>query len=59
MELMFELSTEPAVKATIVIGAFMSITCIITNSHNVFGICGCVLIAVLALVIGTYCMPPL
>jgi hypothetical protein len=59
MELKFELATEPAVKAVIAIGAFASITTVITNSPNVFGISGCVLITSLALIIGTYCTPPL
>ncbi len=48
MELKFKLATEPAVKAVIAIGAFVGITTIITNSPNVFGINGCVLIAGLA-----------
>ncbi len=59
MELKFELTTEPAVKAAIAIGAFASITHIISNAPNVFGIGGCVLITGLALVTGTYKMPPL
>jgi hypothetical protein len=59
MELKFKLTTEPAVKAVITIGAFTGITTVITNSPNVFGISGCVLIAGLALIIGTYCTPPL
>jgi hypothetical protein len=59
MELKFNLATEPAVKAVIAIGAFAGITTVITNSPNVFGISGCVLIAGLALIIGTYCTPPL
>jgi hypothetical protein len=59
MELKFELATEPAVKAVIAIGTFAGITTVITNSPNKFGISGCVLIAGLALIIGTYCTPPL
>jgi hypothetical protein len=59
MELKFELATEPAVKAVIAISAFTGITRIMTNSPNAFGISGCVLIADLAFIIGTYCMPPL
>ena len=59
MELKFEHATEPAVKAVIALGTFAGITCIITNSPNVFGISGCVLITGLALVIGTHCTPPL
>jgi hypothetical protein len=59
MELTFELAAEPAVKAVIAIGAFAGITTIITNSPNAFGISGCVLIAGLALTIGTYRTPPL
>jgi hypothetical protein len=59
MEIKVELATEPAVKAAIVIGAFAGITCIITNSPNVFGISSCVLITGLALVISTHCTPPL
>jgi hypothetical protein len=59
MELKFELATEPAVKAAIAIGAFTGITSIITNSPNAFGLSGCVLITGLALIIGTYKMPPL
>ncbi len=57
MELKLELATEPAIKAVIAIGAFASITRIITNSPNVFGISGCVLINGLALVISTHCTP--
>ncbi len=59
MELKFKLTTKPAVKAAIAIGAFTGITRIITNSPNAFGISGCVLIAGLAFIIGTYCTPPL
>jgi hypothetical protein len=59
MELKFELATEPDFKAVIALGAFAGITCIITNSPNVFGTGGCVLITGLALVIGTHCTPPL
>jgi hypothetical protein len=59
MELKFELATEPAVKAVIAIGAFIGITRIITNSPNAFGISGCVLIAGLAFIIGTYHTPPI
>jgi hypothetical protein len=59
MEIKVELATEPAVKAVIAIGAFAGITCIITNSPNVFGISGCVLITGLTLVISTHCTPPL
>ena len=59
MELKFELATEPAVKAVIAISAFASITKVITTSPNTFGINGCLLIAVLALIIDTYHTPPL
>ncbi len=59
MELKFKLATEPAVKATIALGAFASITRIISNLPNVFGIGGCILITGLALIIGTYKTPPL
>jgi hypothetical protein len=59
MEIKVELATEPAVKAVIAIGAFAGITCIITNSPNVFGISGCVLITGLALAISTHRTPPL
>jgi hypothetical protein len=59
MEIKFELATEPAIKVDIAIGAFASITRIITNSPNVFGISGCVLITGLALVISTHCTPRL
>jgi hypothetical protein len=59
MELKFELATEPTVKAATAIGAFASITCIISNSPNVNGTGGCVLTPALALIIGTYKMPPL
>jgi hypothetical protein len=59
MDIKFKLATEPAIKAIIAIGAFAGITCIITNSPNVFGISGCVLITGLALVIGTHRTPPL
>ncbi len=55
MELKLNLTTEPAVKAVIAIGAFASITYIITNSPNVFGISGCVLITGPALTISTHC----
>ncbi len=59
MELKFKLATEPAVKAVIALGTFAGITCIITNSPNMFGISSCVLIIGLALGIGTHCTPPL
>ncbi len=59
MELKFELATEPAVKAVIAIGAFTSITRIITNFPNVFGISSWVLVPGLGFIIGTYCTPPL
>jgi hypothetical protein len=59
MEIKFKLPTEPAVKAVIAIRAFASITYIITNSPNMFGVSSCVLITGLALVIGTHCTPPL
>ena len=59
MEIKFELATEPAVKALIAIGAFSGITTIITITPNVFGIIGCLLISVLAIIIGTYKTPPL
>ena len=59
MEIKFELATEPAVKALIAIGAFSGITTIITTTPNVFGIIGCLLIGVLAIIIGTYKTPPL
>jgi hypothetical protein len=60
MEIKFELATEPACKTTaIALGAFTGITHIISDSPNAFGIGGCVLIGVLALIIGTYTTPPL
>ncbi len=59
MEIKFELATEPAVKAVIAIGAFSGITTVITTTPNVFGISRCVLIGVLAIIIGTYKTPPL
>jgi hypothetical protein len=59
MEVKFELATEPACKTAIALGAFASITCIISNSPDTFGIGGCVLIGVLSLIIGTYTTPPL
>jgi len=59
MEIKFELATKPAVKAIVAIGAFAGITTIATYSPNVFGISACILIAGLALIIGTYCTPPL
>jgi hypothetical protein len=48
MELKFELATEPACKTAIALGAFTGITKIISNSPNLFGIAGCVLIGALA-----------
>ena len=59
MEIKFDLATEPAGNAVISIGAFSGITTIITTTPNVFGISGCVLIGVLAIIIGTYKTPPL
>jgi hypothetical protein len=59
MEIKFKLATEPVVKAVTTIREFAGITCIITNSPNMFDISGCVLITGLALVIGTHCTPPL
>jgi hypothetical protein len=55
----FEFATKPACKTAIALGAFAGITFIISDSPNAFGIGGCVLIGVLALIIGTYTMPPL
>jgi hypothetical protein len=59
MELKFELATEPAVKAVIAVGAFLGITKVITTCPNTFGVSGCVLITGLALLLCTYCTPPL
>ncbi len=59
MELKFKFATELAVKAVIAIGTFTGIIRIITNSPNVVGISGRVLITGLAFIIGTYCTPPL
>jgi hypothetical protein len=59
MEIKFKLATEPACKTAIALGAFASLIRIISNSPNAFRICGCVLIGVLALIIGTYTMSPL
>jgi hypothetical protein len=59
MELKFKLTTEPAVKAAIALGKFAGITPIISISFNAFGIGGFFLIAGLALIFGTYKMPPL
>jgi hypothetical protein len=58
MELKFELATEPACKTAISLGAFTGITTIITNSPNTFGISGCIIIGVLAIIITTYKTPP-
>jgi hypothetical protein len=59
MELKFELATEPDCKTAIALGAFTGITKIITKSPNTFGVGGCVIIGVLALIICTYKTPPL
>jgi hypothetical protein len=59
MELKFKLATEPACKTAIALGAFAGITKIITESPNTFGVGGCVIIGVLALIFGTYKTPPL
>ena len=59
MELKFELATEPAVKAVIVVGAFLGITKVITTCPNTFGVSGCVLITSLSLFLGTHRMSPL
>ena len=59
MELKFELATEPACKTAIALRAFTGITKIISNSPNLFGIGGCILIDVLDITIGTYQKPPL
>jgi hypothetical protein len=59
MELKFELATEPACKTAIALGAFADITKIITESPNTFGVGGCVIIGILALIFGTYKTPPL
>jgi hypothetical protein len=59
MELKFELATEPACKTAIALGAFAGMTRIISNSPNLFGIGGCILIDVLDITIGTYQKPPL
>ena len=49
MEINFELTTEPACKTVIALGAFAGITRIISDLPNAFGIGGCILIGVLAL----------
>jgi hypothetical protein len=59
MELKFKLATEPACKTAIALGVFASITKIIVDSPNAFDISGCVLIGILAIIIGTYKTPPL
>jgi hypothetical protein len=59
MEIKFELATEPACKTAIALGTFAGITRIISDSPNSFGIGGCILIGVLALIIGTYTTSPL
>jgi hypothetical protein len=59
MEIKFELTTEPACKTAIALGAFAGITPIISDLPNAFRIGGCILIGVLALIIGTYTTSPL
>ncbi len=59
MELKFELATEPAVKATIAVGACCAIAHVATHSQNLFGSIAALIIGILAVVIGTYKTPPL
>ncbi len=59
MELKFKLATEPAVKASIAIGACWAISHVATHSQNLFGSIAALIIGVLAVIIGTYKTPPL
>ena len=59
MELRFELATEPAIKATIAVGACWAISHVATHSQNLFGSIAALIIGTLAVIIGTYKTPPL
>jgi hypothetical protein len=53
MELKFDLATEPAIKATIVIIAYISIAYVTTHTQNWFGVIATLIIGVISVIIGT------
>ncbi len=59
MELKFELATEPAVKATIAVGACWAFSHVATHTQNLFGTLAALIIGSLAVFIGTYKTPSL
>ena len=59
MELKFKLATEPAVKATIAVGACWAISQVTTHLQNLFGSIATLIIGILAVVIGTHKTPPI
>ncbi len=59
MELKFELTTEPAVKATIAVVACTSIAYMTTHAQNWFGVITTLIIGIISVIIGTYKTPPL
>jgi hypothetical protein len=59
MEMKFKLTTKPVIKASIAIIACMSIAYLITKAQNAFRLAGVIIIGSVAIVLGTYRMPPL
>jgi hypothetical protein len=59
MELMFELATEPAIKATITVVPCTSIAYVTTHAQNWFGVIAALIIGVISVSIGTYKTLPL
>ena len=59
MEICFELTTEPAVKGTIVVVNCVSIAYVATHTNTPYGFASALLISVVGVIIGIYKTPPL
>jgi hypothetical protein len=59
MEIRFELAAEPAVKAQIALGAYISIAYTVTHTDSYTGLEGSAIIGLIAIFIRTYKTPPL
>jgi hypothetical protein len=59
MELKFNLTTEPAIKATTAVVTLTSAAYVATCTQSLFGIASAIIIGVIAVVIRTYKTPPL
>jgi hypothetical protein len=57
MELKFDPSTEPAVKATIAVVACTSIAYVTTHAQNWFGVITVLIVSVISVIIGKYKTP--